>query len=81
MKAYRAVRQSETAKRVPARTLSTRTLREIDDTSLHPDQGRLRAIAGPEFGQDVLHSTLHGEFRDPELIGDLFVRFACRDQA
>ena len=34
-----------------------------------------------KFGEDALHVSLHGFFRDGELDGDLFIRIPARNQA
>ena len=52
----------------------------LDDSALHPDHRGVGSIVRPQFGEDVLDSSLDGFFRDPELRRNLFVGVPGRDQ-
>jgi hypothetical protein len=53
---------------------------KFDDPPLQADHGRLGSVAGAQFGKDVLDSSLYGFFSDRELIGNLLIGIAGRDQ-
>ena len=52
-----------------------------DDSPLQPDHRGVRSIIGAQLGKDGLDSTLDGFLGDLELIRDLLVGIAGRDQA
>jgi hypothetical protein len=54
---------------------------QLDDSSLHADHGGVRSIIGAQLRKDGLDSTLDGFLGDLELIRDLLVGIAGRDQA
>ena len=54
---------------------------QLDDSSLHADRCGLRSIVSTQLGKDGFNSTLDGFFGDRELVGDLLISIASRDQA
>ena len=54
---------------------------QLDDSSLQSDHRGVGSIVGAQFRKDVLDSTLDGFLGDRELIRNLLVRIAGRDQS